>query len=241
MTKTSHDDLGLYNYYEIGPVQIKGNAGERKTVKASDIKLYDATGKEIENFYEITEGQGHTIYRFVDSDGKEVTELIKGMNYYIRFYKAFEKGSTIIPIIEEKDQYDMSEITLKVSTEYYKTTATFLSAGNSSQPIVEIDREKIIEVDEIKPKDEENPRDFDLSLRKFITSIERNNKNVEIEDRTPRIDVSKLNTNDSRTNKKITTATYTHPKNALPVETGDKVIYTIRIYNEETLMVQLQK
>ena len=221
MTKTSHDDLGLYNYYEIGPVQIKGNAGERKTVKASDIKLYDATGKEIKDFYEIAEGQGHNVYRFVDTNGDEATELTKGINYYIRFYKAFEKGSTIIPIIEEKDQYDMSEMTLKVTTEYYKTTATFLSAGNSSQPIVEIDRERIIEVDEIKPEDS---KDFDLSLRKFITSIERDNKNVEIEDRTPSIDVSKLNTEDSRTHKKITTATYTHPKNALLVETGDKVI-----------------
>lgn len=236
MTKTSHDDLGLYNYYEIGPVQIKGNAGERKTIKASDIKLYDATGKEIENFYEITEGQGHTIYRFVDSDGKEVTELIKGMNYYIRFYKAFEKGSTIIPIIEEKDQYDMSEITLKVSTEYYKTTATFLSAGNSSQPVVEIDREKIIEVDETTPEDEENPREFDLSLRKFITSIKRNNKEVEIEDRTPKINTNTLiNGIKNRDGSIEYTATYTHPKNALPVETGDKVIYTIRIYNEGDL------
>jgi len=49
MTKTSHDDFGLYNYYEIGPVQIKGNAGERKTVKASDIKLYDAQNNIITN------------------------------------------------------------------------------------------------------------------------------------------------------------------------------------------------
>ena len=63
---------------------------------------------------------------------------------------------------------------------------------------------------------------FDLSLRKFITKIE----DKEITSRIPQVDVTGLKNGTS------TTATYTHPKNPLLVETGNKVTYTIRVYNE---------
>ena len=221
------EDEDVNAYYQIGPVQIEGNRSGRETVDIEDIKLFDAEGTEIPARYM----NANAIYIFVDEDGIQKTELIKGMNYYIRFYKAFEKGSTIIPTISETDQYDTSSFTLKVSSEYYKTTATFLYAEESAednQAVVEIDKEKVPSEDEITT---EEPKYFDLSLRKFITAI--NGEELTGEDsRVPSIDISKLNTIDDRTNQKITTATYTHPKNALSVETGDKVIYTIRVYNE---------
>ena len=72
---------------------------------------------------------------------------------------------------------------------------------------------------------------FDLSLRKFITKI--NGK--EITTRIPKIDTSKLNTVDSVTGKKITTAIYTHQKDEVTVKQGDIVTYTIRVYNEGEL------
>ena len=243
---TSHDIEGIYDYYEIESIKFEGNSGDRKTVNASNIVLYDAKGNVIAKEFEIpqqeewpdengdtvygdiTSAGKHVVYKFLDSDGREVTDLIKGQEYKIRIYKAFEEGSTVLPD-ELYERYDMSKFTVKVNSTYSLSNATFLSAGNESQPVVEIQKEKISSSDEITTEY------FDLALRKFITSIVRNGQNVQIEDRTPSIDLSKLNKIDTRTGKKITTATYTHPKNALLVETGDKVIYTIRIYNEGEL------
>ena len=62
---------------------------------------------------------------------------------------------------------------------------------------------------------------FDLSLRKFITQV-----NEEQVDREPEVDVSPL------VNGTDTTAIYKHPKTPVSVKVGDKVIYTIRVYNE---------
>lgn len=66
-------------------------------------------------------------------------------------------------------------------------------------------------------------KEFDLSLRKFITEI--NGKELE-ESREPQVDVSKLISGES------TTATYNHSKNPVDVNTTDIVTYTIRVYNE---------
>ncbi len=57
---------------------------------------------------------------------------------------------------------------------------------------------------------------FDLALQKFITAV--NSK--EITDRVP-----KVNYQDGK-------ITYSHPQTALEVNNGDKVTYTIRVYNE---------
>ena len=69
---------------------------------------------------------------------------------------------------------------------------------------------------------------FDLSLRKFITSV----NGTELKDsnglftRAPVVDVTPLQ------NGTDTTAIYNHPKTPVELEIGDKVIYTIRVYNE---------
>ena len=61
----------------------------------------------------------------------------------------------------------------------------------------------------------------DLALRKFITEI----NGIELESsREPQVDTSTIATRG--------TATYTHPKDAVVVNTGDVVTYTLRIYNE---------
>ena len=67
---------------------------------------------------------------------------------------------------------------------------------------------------------------FDLALRKFITSI---NGDAPATSREPKISATTLK---DLADGKITTAVKTHPKNALIVKTGDKVLYTIRVYNE---------
>ena len=65
-------------------------------------------------------------------------------------------------------------------------------------------------------------KEFDLALRKFITQV----NGEEITSRVPQV-----NADDLKEGSK-TTATYTHPKDPVLVKTGDKVVYTIRIYNE---------
>jgi len=223
----SNDD-----YYEIGPIKFEGDS--RKTVDVSDIVLYDKNGKVISKSFdqyiqeETPAGPGELIYvgkkivyKFLDSDDKEVTSLTKGQTYKIRIYKEFEEENTY-------ETYDMSKFTVKASSTYNLSEATFLSAGDESQPVVEIDKEKVGSSDEITTSY------YDLALRKFITSI-NGNLLTGTSSRVPKIDLTKLNIDDTRTGKKITTATYTHAKNSLQVETGDKVIYTIRIYNEGEL------
>ena len=70
-------------------------------------------------------------------------------------------------------------------------------------------------------------KNFDLTLRKFITTI---NGNMSSTSREPQVDTSKLN---RMINGKIeTTAIYNHPKNQIKVSTGDTIIYTLRVYNE---------
>ena len=63
----------------------------------------------------------------------------------------------------------------------------------------------------------------DFSLRKFITDV--NEVNVE-PSRAPQVDITPL------VNGTSTTATYTHQKNAILVNTGDVITYTLRVYNE---------
>ena len=240
-------EIGPMSYYKIGPVKIESDINQRSGlsfVDATNIVLYDANGSPIDKDYKVlTEEEHpdgtvtnstleHNIYTFVDAQGNIVTNLQKGTEYYIRFYKAFEKGSTVIPYIAEDEQYDVSKVTLKLTSSYSLSTATFLYAAenaSANQAVVELEKEKVSNSDEITTEV------FDLSLRKFIASIRRNGQEIEIADRTPSIDLSKLNTTDERTGKKVTTATYIHPKNKLAVETGDTVIYTIRIYNEGEL------
>ena len=241
LTKTSVEDSLLPNgkpsptsYYKIGPVKfINDNVNSRESsVNATDIVLYDKDGNAIPKLYKINRTDNgnesyHTIYSFIKENGDVVSQLKKGETYYIKFYKAFEKGNNIIEYIEDSDKYDLSTITIKVSSSYKLSTAKFLSNGNTSQPVVELEKEKLYSSDELTTKE---PKEFDLALRKFITAI-NNNTLIGENSRVPKINLTKLNTTD-RTGKKITTATYEHPKNPLLVETNDRVVYTIRVYNE---------
>lgn len=242
LTITSNDSLELYNYYQIGPVKIKSDLNEgtgRKEVDSTNIVLYDAQGNPIPKIYIIPKEDEddnetgkisyHTIYEFVDGDGEEVTSLQKGLEYYIRFYKFFEKGSDAAEYITEDDKYDLSKVSIKMQSSYTISTATFMYAeknAGENQAVVEIDKEKYSDSDEITTKV------FDLALRKFITSINGRILSGE-ETRIPKISTSTLinGTNNDRGIKEYT-ATYVHPKNAIEVEKGDKIVYTIRIYNE---------
>ena len=123
---------------------------------------------------------------------------------------------------------NVEKITFSISGEYYNTKITYWAvegADKSEQPVVIVEREP----EEYSESTEFNkPEDkiFDLALRKFIVSI---NGVAPSESRVPQISSETLN---DLKNEKITTAEKIHPKNALTVETGDSVVYTIRVYNE---------
>lgn len=68
-------------------------------------------------------------------------------------------------------------------------------------------------------------KQFDLSLRKFITTVIHNGTTKNY-DRAPVVDVTPLR------DRYETTAIYNHPKTPVGVDLGDEVIYTIRVYNE---------
>ena len=84
---------------------------------------------------------------------------------------------------------------------------------------------------------------FDLSLRKFIIAVSKD-ETIENSEyfknsngtytRAPIVDTSKLNTTDVNGNI-ITTATYNHTKTPVEVAKNDVVIYMIRVYNEGEL------
>jgi len=73
---------------------------------------------------------------------------------------------------------------------------------------------------------------FDIALRKFITAVSADSSIEDgeyINTKVPQIDISKLKTGEDQT------AIYNHSKDAITVNVGDYVVYTIRVYNEGDL------
>ena len=101
------------------------------------------------------------------------------------------------------------------------------------------DSDDYYEDDENYPKYEEDDEDYDnikvavydLSLRKFISSVSKDgdfsNTETTIEyNRVPEVDTTQLKAGTE------TTAIYNHSKNPVSASVGDFVLYTIRVYNE---------
>ena len=80
----------------------------------------------------------------------------------------------------------------------------------------------------IVPNKKDEPKEFDLALRKNIAEIKRDGKNIDIgNDRNPAINV-----NSATKYLQTKTAGYYHTKNPVTVKPGDTVVYSIRVYNE---------
>ena len=200
--------------YVLGPYRIEENTNAEYTLEAT---LSSDKG-DLGNY--------GTNYILTNKDGVIInngTTLAENLQSVIGndFYIAVDPSANV------------SQVTFSVSAKYYNTTLTYWSVGQASlvnnQPVVIVSRDKqeykdgsTIQISQPK---------FDLALRKFITSI--NGKNVETS-REPVItqdDLKALATGTANFDNG-TTANKTHTKTPLVVEKGDKVIYTIRIYNE---------
>ncbi|MGN1269528.1 MAG: Cys-Gln thioester bond-forming surface protein [Clostridia bacterium] len=168
-----------------------------------------------------------------DGNGSNITDVILLNNSK----QPVESTTTLKDLIGQQfyisipESTDTSSIKLEISGNYYKTTTTYWSVENpttNDQPVVILKKEKKTYTDEIA-NDYATP-EFDLALRKFITSI---NGVAPTNTRVPDVNTQTLiNGTFDRNGQLEYTATYTHPKDALKVNTGDKVVYTIRIYNE---------
>ena len=121
------------------------------------------------------------------------------------------------------------EVTKKLEGGVYKATEIKLKNEKSSG-IGEAQVESNLQNGIITITIPNEEKKFDLALRKYITKvIKANGEERELtsnESRVPKIDESPL------TEGTKNTAIYKHKKDPVEVETGDKVIYKITIYNE---------
>ena len=131
-----------------------------------------------------------------------------------------EEGKTLKDIVGKNFYISVSKnaginsLTLKLNVNYYESECTFwtVSGSNEDQPVVIVNKK--LKTDELTAGINYN---FDLALRKFITQVNKE----EVTTRVPEVVVD--------SNGQIT---YRHPKDPVAVESGDIVIYTIRVYNE---------
>ena len=150
----------------------------------------------------------------IDADGNEFATLNDtiGKEFYIS-----------IP-----DTTTIEKITFEINVTYYSTTITYWSvkdAPEDDQPVAVVERQKVDYSDNTEYTPVVKEEKFDLALRKFIVSIGGVAPEV---NREPQISEEAL----QGLNQGSTTAEKVHPKNPLMVKTGDKVVYTIRVYNE---------
>ena len=197
--------------YKFGPYNLTytNNPGINVNIEA-DVQL----GNNIR----IVNAQG------VEYPGNTVSEKILNANG-TDFYAVVPKSTNVKTFkIAVSANYQTTDIT------YWSTSANI---AQRNQPVVIVQKapkafndEKIIQVREI-------PKEFDLALRKFITGI-RSATGVakQVESREPVITQQALDDLATGRTEFKTTAVKTHRKDALTVETGDIVTYTIRVYNE---------
>lgn len=141
---------------------------------------------------------------------------------------------------EGKDEYIINETSVPAPYKAYEGDIELTVAKKLVNGVFVLDEEntkvngKNVELDInnnvitiIVPNPE---REFDLALRKFITSV--NGSKLEGDDsRAPKIDFSTLINGDPKKNGEKT-ATYVHTKEPVVVNPTDIVEYTLRVYNE---------
>ena len=241
---TIKDSLDLDNWYE--------NAKERTYVDSNGKTVVDKNyfpGVQDDDDFETVEilsGKYNIIIRKVDSKDPSITLQgayfgVKGTNIDTEVGPTDEKGEVTavkgVQIVNDKqvDNYTITEtkspvdyhsyngeIKVKIATKYNGTTFV-IDEKNSTvdgKDVKFVTNKDNTTITIIVPNEK---KEFDLSLRKFITEV--NGKVLE-ESREPKVDISKLASGES------TTATYTHPKDPVDVNPTDVVTYTIRVYNE---------
>ncbi len=145
-------------------------------------------------------------------------------------YNKYEgKISVTVNKIQKDEKYQVNSVTIKElngsGTEVDKVTIKNGENDKSTNNIIVSLKDGIISIKfkNTKISDEK----IDLALRKFIRTI--NGKEVEAT-RDPNGKGNSIDTSGLGDTKD--TAIYNHPKNALNVNVGDVIVYTIKVYNE---------
>ena len=205
-------------HYLVGPFELEGTGSlDKVELNVSGILKYTSGGTE-----ETIAIGSRPIDAFIaDENGarknKTVKEMVNEGVFYLSVNKEFYSES--IEDFTLEIEYDYSYWKIK------ENGAGLWDAGIGSQPVVIVEKEKVTGSGDDKVTVEVT--EFDLALRKFIIKInDKELKTGDKYDRQPEVNTSKLISGEK------STATYTHPKDALLVKTGDKVVYIIRIYNE---------
>ena len=192
--------------YIVGPYKINKNNDLPFELNA---KFTDQDGTDLNGKYTLLNSSKQAV-----SQGTTIKDLV-GQSFYISI-----PSSNIDDITKIKFSYTGS---YRTSSKGFWTTT---QNPDTVQPLVAVEKQETPlsgekEVGVAK-------REFDLSLRKFISEV--NGKEI---NREPTVDTSNLNKNIDGT--KVTTATYNHNKKPVAVKPGDVVTYTIRVYNEGEL------
>ncbi len=127
----------------------------------------------------------------------------------------------------------VSQVKVQISASMAVTNLEYWSEGlatiQQSQPVVIITK-KNADINFSDTQNIEKPK-FDLALRKFITQIAGQNVTPSREPKITQENLRALAEGSSLTFDGTTTYK-NHSKSALPVKTGNTVVYTIRVYNE---------
>ncbi len=198
------------NYYLVGPYNVQLNGGYTNF----EAKVLDESLREISNITLVKEDE--TVISGATTSEKILSAL--GTDFYIQL-----PANTSVSQVT----LDISATQETKSVQYWSTKE---NAVEVNQPVVIIDRKsQVINTEDVqqivKPK-------FDLALRKFVTQIAGKEVSPSREPQITQENLRALATGSSSALDNGTTTQKTHPKNALAVKTGDKVIYKIRVYNE---------
>ena len=154
-------------------------------------------------------------------DEYTITEVDLGDNEYVKIKDEIKvyvtKSKTSEKFVASKVSFEKNKDVTSKQVKLEDGTDVVVTAGISGNTV------KIT----VPNKPEEKPKDFDMALRKNISEVKRDGKTIEIEDRTPVINIRSAS--EYLSNK---TAAYYHTKNPITVKPGDTVVYTLRVYNE---------
>ena len=212
------DENGMWNYKFTGLQKLDENGKE--IVYSVDEEPVDYYDKKIEGYNIINTYHEETPPETVEITGTKTwndsndKDKIRPKALRVYLLANGEKQTSII--VTEKENWKYTFTNLPKYDEEGK------------EIVYSVDEEQVAgyskKIDGYNITNTHTPKvELDFSLRKFITEI--NGVNV-TPSREPVVDTTKL------ANGTSTTATYTHPKDAKLVNTGDVVTYTLRIYNE---------
>ena len=191
---------------QYGPTKENGKVTifEGKKITAIGIDEYTITELELnqDEYYQVKDNiERNGFIKLKDSFKIYITKTIKDNKYQVTKV-SFEKEKEV----------RTKKVILEDGT---KVTLTASLTGNTVKVT-------------IPNKPDTKQLQFDMALRKYITKVTRNGKNINIgENRKPVI-----NEFSAKEYEETKTAGYYHTKNPVTVKPGDIVQYSLRIYNE---------